>query len=67
MGCFLGTIHQLMTQLSTNKKDAHPAPGSAPWSRSAGQPVAEMAGPWPKGPSVAVMTGKKVGIPGCFA
>jgi hypothetical protein len=24
MGCFLGTIHQLMTQPSTNKKDAHP-------------------------------------------
>ena len=40
------------------------APGSAPWGRSAGQPVAEMADPWPKGPFVAVMTGRKIGIPG---
>ena len=29
MGCLLGTIHQLMTQSSTNKKDAHP-PSSPP-------------------------------------
>ena len=26
-----------------------------------------MAGPWPKGPSVAVMTGRKIGIPEGFA
>jgi dihydroxy-acid dehydratase len=34
MGCLLGTVHQLMSQASTNKKDAHPVKGGYKYPES---------------------------------